>query len=84
VHHDSCLAGTAQHSTWTIPATSRVQVPAVLEVPRMELWFTLVLLQPIGQACGSASHLRAQNLVVLQSRRSRAAWDAPEYAMRSA
>ena len=30
------------------------EVPAVLEVPRMELWFALVLLQPIGQACGSA------------------------------
>jgi len=39
----------------TIPVTLRMQVPAVLEVPRMELWFTLVLLQPIGQACGSAS-----------------------------
>jgi hypothetical protein len=31
------------------------EVPAALEVPRMELWFALVLLQPIGQACGSAS-----------------------------
>ena len=30
------------------------QVPVVLEVPRMELWLTLALLQPIGQACGSA------------------------------
>ncbi len=29
--------------------------PQVLEFPRLELWLSLALLQPFGQACGRAS-----------------------------